>query len=36
MAGKFPSLKGLVPSKHLIIDIFCNAKKRAFEDNFDD
>lgn len=35
-AAKHPSLKGKVPTKHLIVDIFQNAKRRADEGNFDD
>lgn len=28
--------KGNIPSRYLIIDLFCNAKRRASEENFDD
>lgn len=35
-AAKHPSLKGKVPTKHLIVDIFQNARRRAEEGNFDD
>lgn len=35
-AANHRSLKGKVPTKHLIVDIFQNAKRRADEGNFDD
>jgi CRISPR-associated protein (TIGR02710 family) len=35
-AAKHPSLKGKVPTKHLIVDMFQNARRRADEGNFDD
>lgn len=35
-AAKYPSLKGKVSTKHLIIDLFQNAERRADEGNFDD
>lgn len=35
-AAKYPSLRGKVPTRHLIVDLFQNAERRAEEGNFDD
>ena len=35
-ARKWPSLKGNVPTRSLVVDIFHNATRRAFEGKFDD